>query len=274
MVKDLKLGSAYKSKESPYIIYIGKMEWYIWERKEEDVSPTHSWDRPTYHSIRLVKMSTFVDIENQKFVGYKTTDKLDYLIEENAISLDDVATYVEKYKSTAAYKTKDVKSLAINTGKLDRWYKYINESNSKYTWGCDLLFKRPEEECIYHVRGVKQYRYKDCLLGEWLNKHKTLAWKEIDYEMKQCLENEFENGKKLEIHYTLCNKYVFENGKFKKIKGYNTEMKIDERDWQNMCDSDGCNFTPNGGFITVNGEFIKMWKNQSFSSCQIDFNNV
>ena len=34
-VKDLKVGASYKGKEYDYLIYIGKMDWYIWEEKEE-----------------------------------------------------------------------------------------------------------------------------------------------------------------------------------------------------------------------------------------------
>lgn len=280
MVKDLKLGAAYKSKESPYIIYIGKMEWYIWEKKEDVTSESHSrrylWDKTVYDSIRLVKMSTFVDVEKRKFVAYKTTDKLDYLIEENAITLDDVATYVENYKSTSAYKSKDIKTLAIKAGELDKWYKYINDDKSIYTWGCDFLFKRPEDNCIYHARGTKQYIYKGCLLGEWLNKHKTCAWKEIDYDLKRSLEEEFDKGKKLEIRYTLYNIYTFEDGKFRKVSaskgGYYSEMKITEEEWQYMADCDGYRFGPNGGFVTTEGEFIEMWYCSSVSSGEINFN--
>jgi hypothetical protein len=90
------------------------------------------------------------------------------------------------------------------------------------------------------------------------------------------LEEEFDKGKKLEIRYTLYNIYTFDDGKFKKVSaskgGYYPEMKITEEEWQYMTDCDGYRFGPNGGFVTTEGEFIKMWYCSSVSSGEIDFN--
>ena len=34
-IKDLKVGASYKGKEKDYLIYIGKMEWFLWDTKDD-----------------------------------------------------------------------------------------------------------------------------------------------------------------------------------------------------------------------------------------------
>lgn len=277
MVRDLKLGAAYKSKEYPYLIYIGKMEWYLWEEKEDkNAYSPNRWSKPTYEQIRLVKMSTFVDVENKKFVGYKTTDKLDYLIEEHAITADDIATYVENYKTTAAYKGSDLKTLTLK-GDLDEWIKYVETDDSNYSWGMSLLLQKPGDEHITCIKGTKQYKYQGYLLSEWLNKHSVNKWGFMDYEAKEKLTAEFEKGKQIEIHFTVVAYLTFKDGKFRREEVQHNRFEyptinLTKDDWKYMCCGTSYDIYHVGGFLNSKGEFVKKLSNGSISHAESRFN--
>lgn len=281
MVKDLKLGAAYKSNDSSYIIYIGKMEWYIWDRKEDEIGSNQRYrydssNSRVYDKIRLVKMSTFVDVENRKFIGYKTTNKIDYLIEENAISLDDVATYVENYKTTPAYMSKNLVSITLDGG-LDDWNKYIqSKSDSGYYWGVDLYYKTPGDTEIMHIKGEKHSLYQGMHLSEWLNKHGCTSY--YKSEEKDRLTEEFNKNCTMSIKYRHVSTISFKNGQLRRIYTDNTyrnmyELKnITEKDWCYMIDGDSYGFYKGLVFLDGEGREVKYWANSSLSNGTIKFN--
>ena len=70
--KDLKIGASYKAKDRDYLIYIGKMEWFIWERVYKELPNKNGWG--TYISDKWdeatrVLMPTFIDINKNEYKG-------------------------------------------------------------------------------------------------------------------------------------------------------------------------------------------------------------
>lgn len=220
-------------------------------------------------------MSTFVDVENRKFIGYKTTNKIDYFIEENAITLDDVATYVENFKTTSAYMSKNLVSITLKGG-LDEWNKYIqNKSDSGYYWGFDLFYKKPGDTEIMHIKGEKHSLYQGMHLSEWLNKHGLTGY--YKSEEKGRLTEEFNKNCTMSIKYRHVSTISFKNGQLRRVYEDNTyrnmyELKnITEKDWCYMTDGDGYG---SRGLIFLDGEGreVKYWENSSFSNTTIKFN--
>lgn len=272
-VKDLKLGAAYKSKLAPYLIYIGKMEWYLWENCQEQQPGMHYWQKDSYEKIRLVKMSTFVNPDDRTFVGLKSTDKIDYLIDENVITADDVATYVENYKTTEAYKSGDLLGgLGIPQGDLKVWKKYIKEGNKAYNWGKGLLYKRPDMDFIYYLKGEKHYIYEKTYLSQWVNaKLMAPGNKKTHAELSE----EFMANAQCEITYQVGNKITFVDGRLRRFDisrndaEYNRKLNITEDDWQYMCDSE---YSKGFFFYNSKGEVVQYMKSQRISEGTVKFN--
>ena len=276
-VKDLKVGASYKGKEYDYLIYIGKMDWYIWEEKEEKKSVgAYRWQRDTYETIRLVKMSTFVNLETQEFIGYKKTDKLDYLIEENVITLDEVATYVEKYKETEAYKSQGLSKLVLNYNQTE-WKKFLNGDINKYYSSIELLFQKPGEDNITLVRCEERETYKGYTLNSWLTYKKVNTYYSHNTPEYAQAKEEFEKGKKKTYAFKHLGVITFKDGNLKRENTYysnswgdNYNLLIPQEDWQYLADSEIYSHR-NISFLNKDNEVIKYWCNGGVSTAKIKF---
>lgn len=266
-VRDLKLGAAYKGKDSEYLIYIGKQEWYIWAYQEgEAYRDRYYMTREVWKEVRKSKLPTFVDINAREFRGYKDIGNLDYLIETDVISLDDIETYVENFKTTAAYKTQFITELAINDS-LEKWDAYM-EGDDKYSWGQPLIIKRPQDNYITCLRGRKNYEYQGLQYSQWLYKRGITSYS--TREERNAAEEEFNNNSILKISYTITSYITFENGKLKTENPRENGMTIiiNDNDWKYISDGDYSNHS----FLTDEGEKIKFWYNENLSRGKISFN--
>ena len=156
-LKGLKVGAAYKGSAVDYLIYIGKMEWYVWHTVFGKGGAV--WDE-----VKRVLLPTFVDLKNKKFLGHKNLKCLDYLIEEDAITPDDVQTYIENFKTTPAFTTQFVDKITIGKS-LERWEEYKNDSEKEtpWSWHChvNLYMQKPGEENVTRIYGGKEKSGKD-----------------------------------------------------------------------------------------------------------------
>lgn len=271
-VKDLKIGAAYKGKESNYLIYIGKLEWYFWYYYQESNGYGFNYTRDFYYKIRSVKLCTFIDTEKGEFVSYKNTDKLDYLLDGNSITLDDVETYIENFKTTVAHQTKNIVSLSLSTkfSTLDEKtiIKRIGSYNNYFA------FKKPDSDRVIYLTARCEWYYNNLTLSQYLTSN---GWDSIKYYNKITDEKEkelrefFEKNKKLQINFFYNGTLYLDGDKLRTSYTNKGEtFIISEDDYKYL--------RPNSyyddaiGFIDSENNFIKMFKNDSLSNIRIEFN--
>ena len=273
-IKDLKVGASYKGKEKDYLIYIGKMEWFLWDTKDDKGDRrSYSNDYNIWQEVRRILMPTFVDIKTREFVGYKNMAMLDYLIEENVIAPDEVETYIDNYKTTRAYRTQFVDKLTIDH-KLDEWEAFKKKPHNGWSDTITLYYQRPGSDYIDVVYAHKNMLYQGMTEYEYMNAN-------TDYRMtmgeRERVRNEFKTNATLTYTYEKYGTITFANGKLVTdtvYRGYYSvreTFKFTENDWNYMADggydSDNVAFTSKDG-----GNLIKKWKEYSLSNVSIKFN--
>lgn len=268
-VKDLKVGSAYKGKESDYMVYIGKMEWYLWQDKQEVSSVGYSRRYRNWDELKKVKLPTFFDPHDRVFRGYKNMDKLDYLIDTDVITMDDVAGYCENFKETSAYQNQFIKELAINDT-LEEWKKYV-EKDDIYSWGNYLIMKRPTDENIIVMKGNRTKSYQGKTYTEWLNMKKVSYY--TSQEERECIEKEFKDNCRTVYTFTKIGYIQYKYNKVEFVDDYQnngTLIVLTDKDWEYISDGSSRKFS----FLTIDGKKIKMSYYGSMSSpvCKVSEN--
>ena len=271
-VKDLKIGAAYKGKESNYLIYIGKLEWYFWYSYEDSYGSGFNYTRDFYYKIRSVKLCTFIDTEKGEFVSYKNTDKLDYLLDENSITLDDVETYIENFKTTVAHQTKNIVSLSLSTNFSTLDEKTILKKIGNYK--NYFAFKKPDSDRVIYLTARCDWYYNNLTLSQYLksNGWDSLKWcnKLTDEEEKFLREN-FEKNKKLKIKFFYNGTLYLDGDKLRTSYTNKSETFIISEDDYKYLRPDS--YDDNTiGFIDSENNFIKIFKNDSLSNIRMKFN--
>ena len=254
MARKLKVGQAYRSKELQELYFLGKQEWYVWRMLNESHMS---------FTMQLVKLPTFIDINNNRFYGIKNMDRLDFAIDGVVIDENTVGKYVEDYKNTDAYKTKYMTGLSLEYN-LTEWKKYLENKDAVYTWGLDLYFKRPQDSEITILRGRKQHYYEGKLLVDWLNSQSDVTGR------YQELKEEFDSNSECKIDYEKVGSISYENKVLVK-KYYNGgRYPLSKKDEKYL--SDGRNV--NKVIDTSTGEVINMWRNLGCSLTYTMIDNI
>jgi hypothetical protein len=175
-IRGLKVGSAYKGKYEDYLVYLGKLEWYGWK---------HLYDDYYSYEITKVIIPTFIDINKGKFVGYKNMNNIDYLIEENVLTFDEIEDYIDKFKSTDAYRTQFIDKLSSKYN-LTKWNEIECDAYDEYNYGGsrkNLYEKLPDKDYITGISCIKKRdsvkikeEYKLFLENRILKKENYFNW--------------------------------------------------------------------------------------------------
>jgi hypothetical protein len=269
-MKDLKIGSAYKGKESDYLVYIGKMEWYLWQDKQEVISGGSYYRRyRNWDELKKVILPTFFDPKDRIFRGYKNMEKLDYLIDTDVITMDDVAGYCENFKETSAYQNQYIKEVAINDS-LDKWNEYL-ETDDNYSWGEYLIMKRPTDENIIVMIGTRNKTYQNKKYADWLYANKISYY--TPQEERERVEKEWNDNCKTVYTFKNLGYIQYKMGKLEFVENnddYGTLIVLTNKDWDYISDGDSRSFS----FLTTEGKKIKMRYYGSMSSptCKVSEN--
>ena len=254
------------------MIYIGKLDWYFWYYTENSTGYGYNRVSDDFYKVRTSKLCTFVDTEKGEFVAYKNTNNLDYLLDENAITLDEVETYIENFKSTPAYLTKNIKTLSLSQNNIildDNIIKKRLEQYKNY-----YIFKRPDDDTITFLTVRADWYYNNLTLSEYL---RLSGWDSIKYyskitdEKEKELKENFEKNKKLKIKFFKNGVTYLDNEKLRSIYTHNNETFIineDEYKYLRPNSYDDESF----GFLDSNNNFINYIKNKSLSTGRIKLN--
>ena len=263
-LKSLKVGAAYKGSAVDYLIYIGKMEWYVWHTVFGKGGAV--WDE-----VKRVLLPTFVDLKNKKFLGYKNLKYLDYLIEEDAITPDDVQTYIENFKTTPAFTTQFVDKITIGKS-LEGWEEYKNgsEKETPWPWHChvNLYMQKPGEKNVTRIYGGKEKVYNGKTKYEWINANTN--WNTTPEERAR-IEKEFHDNAIDEYDFEKVATLSYKDGKFKDEYSFYTGSKtinIEDEDWKYISDGTKICFTSKRD----ENERIIKWYASNLSKTSIDFN--
>lgn len=271
-LKDLKVGASYKGSAENYLIYIGKMEWFVWHRAEnKETKVNHYCNTDYWNEVRRVLLPTFVDLKNKNFVGYKNLKRLDYLLEEDAITPDDVQTYIENFKTTPAFTTQFVDKITIGSS-LEKWEEFKTTMPKDY-WGIsELHMQKPGEEDVTCIYARKNKRYKGMTEYEWMNAH--TSWNTTPEERERVKE-EFHDNAKVEYIFEKVSTLSFKDGKLREESCYSSTMtrrnesiNIKDEDWKYISDGDKIHFTSKRD----KDEKITEWRTYSLSDTSVGFN--
>ena len=241
--KDLKIGASYKAKDRDYLIYIGKMEWFIWERVYKELPNKNGWG--TYISEKWdeatrVLMPTFIDINKNEFVGCNNMKNLDFLIEENVISPDEVESYVDNYKTTPAYRTQFINELTLNKN-LSKWESFKNDFNKHYA---SLYLKYPDSNSFLEYEVCKDIKYNGETLNSFLYKK---SYK--DENEKNELIDFFKLNADIKYSFRKQRSFNLNGNKLMQINYYtnfdNKSETIEGEDWKYI--SDNISFSSKNG---------------------------
>ena len=258
-LKDLKVGAAYKGSEVDYLIYIGKMEWYVWHTVLPDSGGI--WDE-----VKRVLLPTFVDLKNKKFLGYKNLKYLDYLIEEDAITPDDVQTYIENFKTTPAFTTQFVNKITIGTS-LEEWEKYKAKTYGPPTYwsSANLLMQNPGKENVTRIYARKEKVYNGKTSYQWINTNTN--WNTTPEERAR-IEEEFRDNATVRYVFEKASTLSYKDGKFKEEYLRSESINIKDEDWKYISDGTKICFTSKRD----ENEIIGKWYASSLSKTSIGFN--
>lgn len=261
-LKDLKVGAAYKGSAVDYLIYIGKMEWYVWHT-------VFGKGGSVWEEVKRVLLPTFVDLKNKKFLGYKNLKYLDYLIEEDAITPDDVQTYIENFKTTPAFTTQFVDKITIGTS-LEDWEKY----KTKTYWSpANLFMQKSGQENVTRIYARKEKVYNGKTFYQWIDTNTN--WSTTPEERAR-MEKEFHDNAIEQYNFEKASTLSYKDGKFKEEFCYaptfnrrSEFINIKDEDWKYISDGTRIYFTSKRD----KNEIIGKW-NASFnlSKTSIDFN--
>ena len=258
-LKDLKVGAAYKGSEVDYLIYIGKMEWYVWHTVLPDSGGI--WDE-----VKRVLLPTFVDLKNKKFLGYKNLKYLDYLIEEDAITPDDVQTYIENFKTTPAFTTQFVNKITIGTS-LEEWEKYKAKTYGPPTYwsSANLFMQKPGKENVTRIYARKEKVYNGKTSYQWINTNTN--WNTTPEERAR-IEEEFRDNATVRYVFEKASTLSYKDGKFKEEYLRSESINIKDEDWKYISDGTKICFTSKRD----ENEIIGKWYASSLSKTSIGFN--
>lgn len=266
-IKTLKIGAAYKGKDDNYLIYIGKMNWYVWRCNSLDNYITY------YKKIDKVSIPTFVSTNQNKFMGYKNLDKsIDYLIDENVITPEEIENYIDNFKSTAAYKGQFVDKLTIGDS-LEEWEEYKSgKMNHINWWGCYLHYQKPGDDCLTIIKGEKKKRLKG------LEKHHYIEtyypYRTSSTEERTKAGEYFDANCITKYYYTKSGVIRYEDGKltetrFDYPRTPDIYMNLTDEDWKYISDSKNIHFTSKND----ENDKIILWNKDSKTSLEIEFND-
>lgn len=269
-LKTLKVGAAYKGSTEDYLIYIGKMEWYVWHRKDNTPTKHNYYDRTEYwDEIRRVLLPTFVDLKNRCFRGIKNLDKLDYLIEEDVITPVDVEGYIDNFKTTPAFTTQFVDKLTIGQP-LGEWND--EKYKSVMQWSCAVLYmQKPGMNTLTKIYAKKERRYEGKTEYQWMDANSN--WR-MTSEERQNLRDIFNNNARTEYIFEKAGEVSYENGKLKEEYCYSNNLtrhydtiRITDEDWKYISDAKVEYFTS----TRDENEKIKVWSTYSLSETEVKF---
>ena len=265
-LKDLKVGAAYKGSAVDYLIYIGKMEWYVWHT-------VFGKGGSVWEEVKRVLLPTFVDLKNKKFLGYKNLKYLDYLIEEDAITPDDVQTYIENFKTTLAFTTQFVDKITIGKS-LDGWEEYKNSKETSWPWHhhAYLFMQKPGEENVTRIDARKEKVYNGKTETQWINANTN--WYTTPEE-RAIVKKEFDDNAAVRYIFEKASTLSYKDGKFKEEFCYaptfsrrNEFINIKDEDWKYFSDGKRIYFTSKRD----ENEIIGKWYSDNLSKLSIDFN--
>lgn len=264
-IKTLKLGAAYKGKDDDYLIYIGKMDWYVWSNVSDENSHSRKLDK--------VSMPTFVSTNQNKFMGYKNLDRsIDFLIEENVITPEEIENHIDNFKSTAAYKGQFVDKLTIGDS-LEEWEEYKNGKNSYRTWyGCHLHYQKPGDDYLTEIRAQKKTVLKGLEKSRYIETY--YPYRTSTTEERTKAGEYFDANCKEEYTFTKTSIIRYENGKFSKTYlDYPTSRTINinltDEDWKYISDAKNVHFTSKND----ENDKIIFWNENGKTSLVIEFND-
>lgn len=256
-LKGLKIGAAYKGSAVDYLIYIGKMEWYVWHTVFGKGGAV--WDE-----VKRVLLPTFVDLKNKKFLGYKNLKYLDYLIEEDAITPDDVQTYIENFKTTPAFTTQFVDKITIGKS-LEGWEEY----KTKTYWSpANLFMQKSGQENVIRIYARKEKVYNGKTFYQWIDTNTN--WSTTPEERAR-MEKEFHDNAIDEYNFEKASTLSYKDGKFKEVYSFytgNKTINIEDEDWKYISDGTKIYFTSKRD----ENEIIGKWYASNLSKTSIDFN--
>ena len=262
-IKTLKLGAAYKGKDDEYLIYIGKMDWYVWSHVSGESGQCRKLDK--------VSMPTFVSTNKNKFMGYKNLDRsIDYLIEENVITPDEIETHIDNFKSTAAYKGQFIDKLTIGDS-LEEWENYKKEKNSYRTWyGCHLHYQKPGDDYLTEIRALKQNTLKGLEKSRYIETYYPYRTSSTEERTKA---GEYFDANCIE-QYTFTKSSIirYENGQFTKTyldypTSRTVNMNLTDEDWKYISSGKNIHFTSKKD----KNDKIIFWDENGKTSLEIDF---
>ena len=264
-IKTLKLGAAYKGKDDEYLIYIGKMDWYVWSHASVESGQCRKLDK--------VSMPTFVSTNKNKFMGYKNLERsIDYLIEENVITPDEIETHIDNFKSTAAYKGQFVDKLTIGDS-LEEWENYKKEKSSYRTWyGCYLHYQKPGDDYLTEIRAQKTNTLKGLEKSRYIETYYPYRTSSTEERTKA---GEYFDANCIE-QYTFTKSSIirYENGQF--IKTYldyptsrTVNMNLTDEDWKYISSGRNVHFTSKKD----KNDKIIFWDENGKTSLEIEFND-
>lgn len=263
-IKTLKLGAAYKGKDDDYLIYIGKMDWYVWS----NVSDGNSYSR----KLDKVSMPTFVSTNQNKFMGYKNLDRsIDFLIEENVITPEEIENHIDNFKSTVAYKGQFVDKLTIGDS-LEEWENYKNGKTNYRTWyGCYLHYQMPGDDCLVIIKGEKRKTLKNLERQHYIEAY--YPYRTSSTEERTKAGEYFDANCTTEYVFTKSGVIRYEDGKlietrFDFPRNPDIYMNLTDEDWKYISDSRNIHFTSKND----ENDKIIFWNENGKTSLEIEFN--
>lgn len=260
-LKSLKVGTAYKGSEADYLIYIGKMEWYVWHT-------VFGKGGAVWEEVKRVLLPTFVDLKNKKFLGYKNLKYLDYLIEEDAITPDNVQAYIENFKTTPAFTTQFADKLTI--GEPPEVLEEFKASKEEIWGPLNLFMQKPGEENLTRIYVRKEKAYNGKTEYQWIN---TKANYYTTPEERARIKEEFRDNATTRYNVEEVSTLSYKDGKFKVSYPYafarrNETINIKDEDWKYVSDGTKIYFTSKRD----ENEIIRKWNSFNLSKTSIDFN--
>jgi hypothetical protein len=265
-VKTLKLGASYKGRDDDYLIYIGKMDWYVWSNVNVDYGRY-------YRKLDKVSMPTFVSTNQNKFMGYKNLDRsIDYLIEENVITPEEIENHIDNFKSTVAYKGQFVDKLTIGDS-LEEWENYKNGKTNYRTWyGCYLHYQMPGDDCLVIIKGEKRKTLKNLEKQHYIEAY--YPYRTSSTEERTKAGEYFDANCITEYVFTKSGVIRYEDGKlietrFDFPRNPDIYMNLTDEDWKYISDSRNIHFTSKND----ENDKIIFWNENGKTSLEIEFND-
>ena len=205
-------------------------------------------------------------------MGYKNLDRsIDYLIEENVITPEEIENHIDNFKSTVAYKGQFVDKLTIGDS-LEEWENYKNGKTNYRTWyGCYLHYQMPGDDCLVIIKGEKRKTLKN------LEKHHYIEayypYRTSSTEERTKAGEYFDANCITEYVFTKSGVIRYEDGKlietrFDFPRNPDIYMNLTDEDWKYISDSRNIHFTSKND----ENDKIIFWNENGKTSLEIEFN--